>query len=245
MDRWLKLVDDLSPNKLESKIKDTYTPNEIADIRKLTERAEPVDTRLKHPFTMLVAGPSQSGKSCLVREMIAHEFIDPKPEKVVWCYSQWQPMYDEMKNLVDQFVEGLDYHQHVDGITPTLLVIDDLQDEASADTTVANLFKRGSHHKNISVIYIVQNLFFQGKKCRDISTNAHYVVMFNNPADRMQVNRFAQRIGNFDFVMQTYRDVCSKPHGYLMFDFTQGAPDRMRYRTGIPTKKLFRCNNPI
>jgi hypothetical protein len=39
------------------------------------------------------------------------------------------------------------------------------------------------HHRNISVMYIVQNLFHRGKHHRTIGLNAHYMVVFKNPRD--------------------------------------------------------------
>ena len=40
-----------------------------------------------------------------------------------------------------------------------LIVIDDQMIEAGKDNRIVNLFTKGSHHRNLSVIYIVQNLF--------------------------------------------------------------------------------------
>ena len=40
-----------------------------------------------------------------------------------------------------------------------LIVIDDQMIEAGRDNRIVNLFTKGSHHRNLSVIYIVQNLF--------------------------------------------------------------------------------------
>ena len=42
-----------------------------------------------------------------------------------------------------------------------LIILDDLMDET--DQMVASLFTKKCHHKNISVMYIVQNLFHRGK----------------------------------------------------------------------------------
>jgi len=39
----------------------------------------------------------------------------------------------------------------------TLLIIDDLMDET--DETIAKLSTKGSHHRNVSVVFLVQNLF--------------------------------------------------------------------------------------
>ena len=62
-----------------------------------------------------------------------------------------------------------------------LIVFDDQMIDASKDKRIVNLFIRGSHHPNLSVIYIVQNLFHQGNGNRSISLNSHYLVLFKNP----------------------------------------------------------------
>ena len=55
------------------------------------------------------------------------------------------------------------------------MILDDLMDET--DQRVASLFTKKSHHRNISVMYIVQN----------ISRNAHYMVLFQNLRDASQI----------------------------------------------------------
>jgi len=40
---------------------------------------------------------------------------------------------------------------------------DDQMIDAGKDHRIGNLLKRGSHYRNMSVIYIAQNLFHQGK----------------------------------------------------------------------------------
>ena len=59
-----------------------------------------------------------------------------------------------------------------------------LPTDASKDKRIVNLFTRDSHHHNLSVIYIVQNLFHQGKGSRSISLNSYYLVLFKNPRDK-------------------------------------------------------------
>ena len=54
-----------------------------------------------------------------------------------------------------------------------LIVFDDQMIDASKDKRIVNLFTRGYHHRNLSVIYIVQNLFHQGKGSHSISLNSH------------------------------------------------------------------------
>ena len=44
-----------------------------------------------------------------------------------------------------------------------LIVIDDQMIEVGSDNRIVNLFTKGSHHRNLSVIYIVQNVFHRKK----------------------------------------------------------------------------------
>ena len=61
-----------------------------------------MDARWKHPFTCIVAGPTGCGKSTFVMLMLRHAaaMIDPPPEKITWCYSEWQSTYATM-DLMD------------------------------------------------------------------------------------------------------------------------------------------------
>ena len=67
-----------------------------------------------------------------------------------------------------------------------VIVFDDQMIDASKDKRIANLFTRGSHHRNLNEIYIVQNLFHEGKGSRSISLNGHYLLLFKNPRDKLQ-----------------------------------------------------------
>ena len=41
------------------------------------------------------------------------------------------------------------------------------------DDMAVDLFMEGAHHHNISVVFITQNLFFQGRQSRTINVSAH------------------------------------------------------------------------
>ena len=64
-----------------------------------------------------------------------------------------------------------------------LLIIDDLMTEAGDDKSVTDLFTKGFHHMNLSIVYIIQNIFPKGRESRTISLNAHYMFLFKNPRD--------------------------------------------------------------
>jgi septin family protein len=54
--------------------------------------------QLKHEFTMVVAGPSKSGKTEFVKQLEQNTlWISPPPEKIVWCYREWQKAYESLQ----------------------------------------------------------------------------------------------------------------------------------------------------
>ena len=67
--------------------------------------------RFEHPFTYIITGMTVSGKTAWVRSLLqqASDTIYPPPERIVWCYSQWQAAYTEMlvAMLHIEFVKGI------------------------------------------------------------------------------------------------------------------------------------------
>ena len=75
------------------------------------------------------------------------------------------------------------------------------------------LFTRDSHHRNLRVIYIVQNLLHQGKGNRSMSLNSHYLVLFKNPQDKLQILTLARQMypGQTDFFLNQYEEAVKRP----------------------------------
>ena len=92
--------------------------------------------------------------------------------------------------------------------------------EAKCDQRTADLFRRGSHHRYPSVVYLTQNLFPHGKACRDIALTTQYMVLFNNPIDKQQVATLARRIypSTSAIFIKRYDQATSHPYGYLIID---------------------------
>jgi hypothetical protein len=192
-----------------------------------------MDVRLKHAFTCTVAGPTSSGKTWFVFRLIKHveSMITPPPEKIVYCYGEFQPTFAEFPAI--EFQEGLPNVDQFDGRQRVLLIIDDLMNEA--DQNVCNLFTKLSHHRNVSVVFITQNLFHKNKFVRTMNLNTHYVVMFKNPRDAGQVAILARQMypGKSQFVVEAFEDATKEPYGYLLIDLRPDTDDRYRIRTKI------------
>ena len=192
-----------------------------------------MDPRLIHPFTAMVAGPTACGKSTLVKNIIAmkKEVIESAPERVVWFYGEWQPMYAAIPDV--EFIEGLPDMKSFDGKERTLIILDDLMSDT--DKSISDLFTKGSHHRNISVLHLVQNLFDKNKHTRTINLNAHYLFIFKNPRDASQISHLAKQMypGHGRFLQEVFKDATSKAYGYLLIDLKQETPEHMRLRTHI------------
>ena len=88
----------------------------------------------------------------------------------LFLFRVYQDTFTKIEVLVPgiQFVQGSP-DSMLDSINRNLFIIDMMGEK---DTVIAKLFTKKSHHGNLSVIYIVQNLFHQSKDHRTISLNA-------------------------------------------------------------------------
>ena len=193
-----------------------------------------MNLKWKHPFSAIVAGPSGSGKSHFVTRFITNSrhMCDTDFKNIHWHHgSGVQPPLTDARI---QFKTGLPNMDDFDGSNGSnLIIIDDMMRES--DANVVDLFTKGSHHRSLSVFFITQNLFHQGRGQRDISLNAHYIVCFKNPRDRAQIRHLARQVFPDDskFLEESYADATRTPHGYLLLDLKQSTPDELRVRTRV------------
>lgn len=193
-----------------------------------------------HPFTCLIAGPSQSGKTTLLKQILLFNniLINPAPQKIIYCYSAWQSMYDEIKNTLSnvEFFEGIFDISHIDSTIATLIIFDDLINECENNQSILNLFTIDSHHKNISVFLLSQNLFSKGRHSRTISLNCSYIIIFKNPRDKSQIQVLARQMfpDKISFFMEAFYDtINSGGHSYIFLDLKQNTLEKNRVQTGI------------
>ena len=97
-------------------------------------------------------------------------------------------------NLNIRYHEGVPVDFKTPRGEPCLFILDDLLNDAYSNGRVCDLFTKGSHHRNISVILITQNIFYQATHFRDISLNAKYLILLKNVSIRNQFSRLAQQV---------------------------------------------------
>jgi len=193
---------------------------------------------LKHPFNMMVSGPSNCGKTVFALKLIQnlHTMCNPIPIKVFWAYIEWQPQYSILNTLpYVQLIEGVPDFELLkqDKHIPKLLVTDDMMCELKANENLIKLFSRGSHHWNCSCIHLVQSIFYEGLKTP--RRNATYMVLFRSPSDTLQVHTYGRHIfpSKPKYFQESYEDSTSKAHGYLFLNLHQQANDKYKLYTQI------------
>ena len=131
--------------------------------------------------------------------------------------------------------EDIDNADYLDVSQRNLIVLDDLMAQPGKDKRFSDHFTKGSHHRNLSIIYIVQNIFHQDKKMRNISLNAHYIVLFKSSRDKQQISMLARQVysGRVLEFVRSYEDGTSRRHWFLMLDLKPTTSDQDRLKTNI------------
>ena len=116
-------------------------------------------------------------------------YQDPVPEKVLYCYGIDHPLFHEMSKTIPNitFHKGLPTEEMLDMLENQLVVIDDIADDLVQSKAIQNLIVRQCHHCKVTLIFVLHNLYEQGKTARTIALNSQYLVLFRNPRDMSQI----------------------------------------------------------
>ena len=185
----------------------------------------------QHPMTMNVCGPTCSGKTTWLKQLLLNvdKMIQPKSHNIFWFYKRWQPIYTELKKKLNniKFIQSippaLKNAKFFDERFPTLFIFDDLMRDATKNSDICELYTEGSHHRNLSVICLLQNIYHHGRENRTMSLNTQYLVLFKNPCDQLQVMTLSRQMfpyRSYQF-MDQFNQATAKPFGYLVIDLKQ------------------------
>lgn len=191
----------------------------------------------------MVAGITKSGKTHWIYSLLKNKdlmFKDTPPKRVLYCYGVYQSLYDKMMKEfpfvtfhygtpTDSQIEDLSNEGH------NVIILDDLLDQLCNNSDIASLFWKGAHHRQLTVISLVQNIYYPGTYARTISLNLHYLVLFTNPRDSLQIRRIGRQIfpSNGHLLAEAFEDCVKHPFGYIIVDLHPHSDRDYRLRSKI------------
>ena len=201
--------------------------------------------KINVPFSMCISGPSQSGKSEFILNMIKYrQYLFTKEfHRIIYCLPEtlanrnseffnriqaYFPTAELVFGLPSTTKLNLDMNIHL----PSLLIIDDMMNSFLDSIDSVNLLSVKCHHENISVIFTVQNYFSVSRYGKTIQRNVNLKVFFYNRLDLRELRNISLQINpnypgfmesNFNFLFEKFKE---SPSFYILVDG--------HYRSKIP-----------
>ena len=194
------------------------------------------------PTSLLLAGPTMAGKTSFVIKLLenADKMFKEVPVKILYCFLAWQPAFEKLKKIANLTLhEGLPARGEITELGllngHKVVIFDDMLKYIVNDLNIQEYVTVSSHHNNMTVILISQNIFAQGQTARTISLNCHYIILFQNKRDVSQVSRLGSQImpGNVRYFVDSFEKATSRKYGYLLIDFSPHTEKKYQLRTRI------------
>ena len=214
------------------------------------ENVELYDATIQMPFRMCITGPSQSGKTYFVSQLLENrkKLFSNDISVIYFFYSIENQSIQELKLLAKNklinivFIQGIEDMDPQDYVDPQgkhcLLIFDDLMQQVMNSPKILEIFTIFSHHSKISVIIISQDFFYNSGSHRNIrmtiNRNMDYLVLFCNPLDQQTAYIIASRIMPKETkkFMEIYKRACQIAR-YLFIDGSITTDNSIRMRTDI------------
>ena len=192
---------------------------------------------LQSPFTGIISGATGTGKSQWIMKLIknANQIIVEPPQHIMYCYSEINPDILRLKGEGVEIFHGIPTKEQIEGKPKNLLLIlDDLAGDIDAKF-LESLYTKYSHHLNVSVFTVVQNLFTP--KIKIARVNCHYICLMKNPQGLLQIRTLASQLfpgGLSRYFLESYHDAVEQhAYGYLLINMKPNTNSDYRLMTNI------------
>ena len=127
-----------------------------------------MDLRLVNGAVFQVVGPSGSGKTHFVINLLSSQNVFKEPTRhIYWLMGtsegesgDTQKQFKSLKNV--KILKGFEKGWQTKPQKGDVVVIDDLFSESTKEQDFNNMFTKVARHRQVTVIFITQNLFHQG-----------------------------------------------------------------------------------
>ena len=152
-----------------------------------------------HPSKILICGPSMSGKTHFVKNLllnsraryevlyiIAHRLDQPAYNEIINTYRKANKLVFTYSSIPDEAIE-------FDKSKNNIVIVDDLIEEAEKSKYMGHLLRDGSHHDNLTLI-LISHWCCNGQNSRSQRLQMDYMILFNFPADKKAVHGIGTQI---------------------------------------------------
>lgn len=193
------------------------------------------ELKIKMPFGMIISGPTSSGKTTFLLHLLKFykNLIIPSPKTVLYCYGEYHSYVPQLQKSGIEVFAGVPPDILLSKLEkPLLLILDDLMLHVK-EKFLSDLFTKKSHHQNIGVIFISQNLF--EKNIKVARNNSQYLVLMRAPNAALQIRNIGVQLfpKQLDYFLQSYTSATENPYGYLFIDLHAGSNPLLKLRTNI------------
>jgi len=178
------------------------------------------DSKLEKPFRLIVGGGSGSGKTEFVKRLVNNNHFASPFDKIVYCYP------DYLCDFPAEFDQIVEYQPGICDLTyfsslpkNSLVILDDMMSECGNSDMIMKLFSVVARKRNLSVIFIVQNIYDRTKQFRNIRLNATSFALFKFYAATDVTKRILRDINCGDLISNRQLErVYSQKFAYIFID---------------------------
>jgi GTPase SAR1 family protein len=188
--------------------------------------------KIHYPSNIIICGATNSGKTILALSLLRNSasIFQPPVHQRFYLYRHYQKSFDAYRDSV-QFI--LDLSELPQDHEPALLVIDDHMDSLTPE--LVHLFTAG-RHRNLSIIFLTQNLYYPDPKTRTINANSCHVVLLKSPRSGVQLQTLSRQYfsaARRGGLMKAFEDATRNRFGYFWINLDPRADTRHTFTSGI------------
>ena len=207
--------------------------------------------QLKPGSSFILAGPTRAGKTTFVCSLLRYNqyMFGWIFKRIIVFTPHAQSKYENLRNenVVNEIYHELPTLEDLDKIASAykdcggcIIVLDDIMSSWNAGLNLDKVFTELCHHKNVTCLLLVENLFFQNTEYRVMGLNSTYLCAFKK-SKRFETNIYSwckMIPGKRKFIVQAFQQATKKSMELPFLDYNQDCPNIVRMRSNIlPTEK--------
>jgi len=178
------------------------------------------DSKLEKTFRLIVGGGSGSGKTEFVKRQVNENHFSSPFDKIVYCYPDYLCDIPAEFNQIVEYQPGIcDLAYFASLPKNSLVILDDMMSECGNSDAIMKLFSVVARKRNLSVIFIVQNIYDKTKQFRNIRLNATGFVLFKFYAATDITKRILRDINCGDLISKRQLEqIYEEKFAYIFID---------------------------